>query len=358
MRVFNFSAGPAALPVEVLEQARDQLLDFSGTGASIMEHSHRGGTFVEVAERAEKDLRDLLAIPEDYAVLFLQGGATSQFATAAMNLAAGGSADFVVTGSWGKKAIAEAGRIIDARLAAGTTEGPWTDVPARDGWTLNPDARFVHTTHNETIAGVEYYDTPDVGDVPLVSDMSSCILSRPLDVSGFGLIYAGAQKNIGPAGLTIVIIRRDLLDRSPDSLPSMLSYRVQADKGSMFNTPPTFAWYMAGLVFQWLKDRGGLEAMAERNDAKAALLYDFIDASGFYQSPVAPGARSRMNVPFTLADASHDATFLEESAAAGLINLKGHRSVGGMRASIYNAMPTAGVKALVDFMAEFERKHG
>ncbi len=357
-RVYNFSAGPATLPTEVLERVRDELLDYHDAGASLMELSHRGNQFKHVAEQSESDLRELLSIPADYRVLFLQGGATSQFALVPMNLASAGRADYVLTGSWGKKAFVEAQRLTKARVAAGNAEAPWNDIPAADEWQRDPGADYLHITGNETIAGVEFHTPPDTGDVPLVSDMSSDILSRPLDVSRYGLIYAGAQKNIGPAGLTIVIVREELLTRSRDDLPSMFSYKVQAQKGSMFNTPATFAWYVAGLVFQWLKEQGGVEAMAERNDAKAAALYGVIDASAFYSNPVALEARSRMNVPFTLANPELDSAFLEQAAQAQLINLRGHRSVGGIRASIYNAMPMAGVHALVSFMEEFEKKHG
>jgi len=357
-RVYNFSAGPATLPTQVLERARDELLDYHDTGASLMELSHRGAEFRQVAEQTESDLRELLAMPGDYRVLFLQGGATSQFALVPMNLMASGRADYVLTGSWSKKAFGEAQRLTKARVAAGSAGAPWTDIPPTDEWQRDPGADYLHITGNETIAGVEFHQPPETGEVPLVSDMSSDILSRPIDVSRYGIIYAGAQKNIGPSGLTIVIVREDLLTRSRDDLPSMFSYKVQAEKASMFNTPATFPWYVAGLVFEWLKEQGGVEAMAEANDAKAAALYGTIDASGFYSNPVAVNARSRMNVPFVLANSELDGTFLEEAAQAGLINLKGHRSVGGMRASIYNAMPMEGVQALIAFMKEFERSRG
>ncbi|MEO0997126.1 MAG: 3-phosphoserine/phosphohydroxythreonine transaminase [Pseudomonadota bacterium] len=358
-RVYNFSAGPAALPVEVLQQARDEMLDYRGSGMSVMETSHRGREFSEIAETAESDLRELLGITEDYTVLFLQGGATLQFAAAPLNLAGPEArADYVVTGSWGKKAIAEAGKHCEAHVAASSADTAFDRVPERAGWDTDPGAAFLHYTSNETIGGVEFHDVPESGDVPLVVDMSSNILSRPIDVSRFGLIYAGAQKNIGPAGLTIVILRRDLLARCRDSLPNMLNYSVHAAAGSMSNTPPTYAWYIAGLTFAWLKRQGGLAAMAEVNDRKAAHLYGAVDASGFYSNPVEPASRSRMNVPFVLANPELDATFLSEAADEGLVTLKGHRSVGGMRASIYNAMPYEGVAALVQFMSEFERRRG
>lgn len=358
-RVFNFSAGPATLPEEVLEQARDELLDWHGTGTSVMEMSHRGKAFMSIAERAEADLRELLGVPDDYRVLFLQGGAAGQFAAVPMNLLGDGtSADYAITGNWGKKARKEAGKYCDANVAASTEDGGFTDVPPRSGWDLSADAAYVHYTPNETIQGVEFDWVPDTGDVPLVADMSSSFLSRPLDVSKFGVIYAGAQKNVGPAGVTVVIVREDLLGRGRADTPMVLDYKAQAEAGSMLNTPPCFAWYMAGLTFQWLKRQGGLETIAERNERKAAKLYDFIDGSDFYRNPVAPAARSRMNVPFLLADESLNGAFLEEAEPAGLTGLKGHRSVGGMRASIYNAMPEAGVDALIEFMREFERKNG
>jgi phosphoserine aminotransferase len=358
-RVYNFSAGPAALPLAVLERAREELVDWHGCGMSIMEVSHRGSQFKAVAEKAEADLRALLSIPEDYAVLFLQGGATSQFGAVPLNLAGpDDTADYVVTGSWGKKAVAEAGRFLQARVAADAKASGYTEIPAAEDWDTDRTAAYLHYTPNETIGGVEFHFVPETGDVPLVADMSSTILSRPLDVGRFGLIYAGAQKNIGPAGLTLVIVRGDLLGRAREGTPTMLDYAPMAEAGSMLNTPPTFAWYVAGLVFDWLLEQGGVAAMAETNRRKSELLYGAIDASDFYRSPVRPDCRSWMNVPFTMADPALDPAFLEESAAAGLANLKGHRSVGGMRASIYNAMPLEGVRALVDFMADFERRHG
>jgi phosphoserine aminotransferase len=355
-RVYNFSAGPAALPLAVLERARDELTDYAGSGMSVMELSHRGPAFRDIAARSEQLLRDLLRIPDHYRVLFLQGGATLQFAMAPLNLAAADArVDYVVSGSWGRKAVAEAKRLCRVRIAADGVDSGYTRVPPREGWDTSADAAYLHYTPNETIGGVEFHWVPDTAPVPLVADMSSNILSRPLDVGRFGLIYAGAQKNIGPAGLTLVIIRDDLLSCAREDVPGMLRYEVHAEAGSMSNTPPTFAWYMAGLVFEWLRDQGGLETVGARNDRKAATLYGAIDESDFYANPVETGSRSRMNVPFTLAEPSLDDAFLREAEATGLANLKGHRSVGGMRASLYNAMPQAGVDALVEFMREFER---
>ncbi len=355
-RVINFSAGPAALPLEVLEQARADIPDWQGSGMSVMEVSHRSKPFIAVAEAAEADLRELMGINDDYAVMFLQGGATMQFALLPMNLSQpGDTVDYLLTGSWSKKAVKEAQIVRNANIVADGADSAYTDVPARESWQLNPGAAYFHYTPNETIGGVEIHEPPTVGDVPVLADMSSTILSRPVDVGKFGVIYAGAQKNIGPAGLTLVIMRRDLLDRAPSDLPLILRYKSHADGGSMLNTPPTFGWYLAGLVFQWLKNQGGLAAMGEQNQRKARLLYDAIDASSFYANPVAKMYRSWMNVPFTLARPELDAEFLKLAEQAGLMNLKGHRSVGGMRASIYNAMPEEGVQALVDFMGEFER---
>ncbi|MGI9343542.1 MAG: 3-phosphoserine/phosphohydroxythreonine transaminase [Gammaproteobacteria bacterium] len=355
-RVINFSAGPAALPLEVLERARAEMPDWQGSGMSVMEISHRSKAFIAVAEQAEADLRELLGISDDYAVMFLQGGATLQFALLPMNLSpAGATVDYLVTGSWSKKAAKEAGVIRNLNVVADGGESNYTDVPDAGTWRLDPGAAYFHYTPNETIGGVEIHEPPDVGAVPVVADMSSTILSRPIDVSRFGAIYAGAQKNVGPAGLTIVIMRRELLERAPADVPNIMRYKSHADGGSMLNTPPTFAWYLAGLVFDWVKRQGGLPAMEEQNRAKADLLYGAIDASDFYANPVAKPYRSWMNVPFTLARPELDGEFLAQAEAAGLTNLKGHRSVGGMRASIYNAMPVDGVQALVDFMAEFER---
>lgn len=357
-RVFNFSAGPAALPQAVLERARDELVDWQGTGMSVMEMSHRGKAFMSIAEKAEADLRELMGISDDYSVLFLQGGASSQFAMIPINLLRGKkSADYINTGAWSKKAIAEAKRYCDVNVATTDEANNFTGVPAQGEWKLNKDAAYVHYTPNETIGGVEFPFVPETGDIPLVADMSSSILSRPIDVSQYGLIYAGAQKNIGPAGLTVVIVRKDLMGQVMDGQPSMFDYAIHDKNGSMYNTPPTYGWYLAGLVFEWLKELGGVKAMAEINVRKANKLYAAIDGSDFYANPVVPECRSRMNVPFTLANAELDKTFLEEAEQLGLTTLKGHRSVGGMRASIYNAMPEAGIDALVSFMAEFEQKH-
>ncbi len=355
-RVFNFSAGPATLPQDVLEQAREEMLDWHGSGMSVMEMSHRGKEFVAIAAAAEADLRELMAIPPNYKVLFLQGGATAQFAVIPMNLLRGRvKADYVNTGAWSKKAIKEAKQYCEVNVAASSEAANFTTIPAEGEWRLNDDAAYVHYTPNETIGGVEFHWIPDTGDVPLVADFSSTLLSRPIDVSRYGLIYAGAQKNIGPAGLTVVIVREDLIGEVLPGTPSVFDYKVQAEKDSMLNTPPTYAWYLAGLVFQWIKRNGGLEGMAERNRRKAEKLYSVIDASDFYANPVDPACRSWMNVPFTLADPALDGDFLKQAEAAGLVSLKGHRSVGGMRASIYNAMPEAGVDALLELMAEFER---
>ncbi len=359
-RVYNFSAGPAALPEDVLKQAQQEMLDWHGSGMSVMEMSHRGKEFMSIAAEAEADLRALMAVPANYKVLFLQGGASSQFAMIPMNLIGRtGKVDYFRTGSWSKKAIAEAKRYGEVKVTVDSeVDGHFTRVPAADGFGVSADAAYVHYTPNETIEGVEFPYIPATGDVPLVADMSSTILSRPVDVSRYGLIYAGAQKNIGPAGLTLVIVREDLIGNPLDGTPTMFNYATHAENDSMYNTPPTYGWYLAGLVFKWLKDKGGLTGMAEINRRKAALLYDAIDTSDFYHNPVDPACRSWMNVPFTLADPALDADFLKGASEAGLKTLKGHRSVGGMRASIYNAMPEAGVQALVDFMAEFERTRG
>jgi phosphoserine aminotransferase len=358
VRVFNFSAGPAVLPLPVIEQARDELVDWHG-GMSVMEVSHRSRAFTDVAERAEADLRELLAIPPNHRVLFMQGGATAQFSAVPLNLAgSGATADYVNTGHWSERTIREARRFVDVAIAADEAESGYTTVPAQGALTLTPGAAYVHYTPNETIGGVEFPYIPETGAVPLVADMSSTILSRPLEVSRFGLIYAGAQKNIGPAGLTVVIVRDDLIRDARPGTPMVFDYRAVADAGSMLNTPPTFAWYFAGLVFQWIRNEGGLSAMASRNRAKAEMLYGAIDASQFYSNPVARVCRSWMNVPFRLAKPELDRTFLAEADVAGLTNLAGHRAVGGMRASIYNAMPAAGVTALVDFMRDFERRYG
>ena len=359
MRVFNFSAGPAVLPEEVLRKAAEEMLDWHGSGMSVMEMSHRGKEFIAIAEEAEADLRSLMAIPANYKVLFLQGGATLQFAMVPINLLRGkAAADYVNTGEWSKKAIKEAQSFCKVNVAATAEEGKFAYVPERGGWQLDPNAAYVHVCTNETIGGVEFHWVPDTGAVPLVADMSSHILSRPIDVSKYGLIYAGAQKNIGPAGLTIVIVRDDLVGHAPKGTASMLDYKVHADAQSMSNTPATYAIYVAGLVFKWLERQGGLAAMERKNVAKARLLYDYLGDSTLFRSPVRESDRSRMNIPFTLRDESLDAEFLKGAEARGMVQLKGHRSVGGMRASIYNAMPIEGVKALVDYMKEFEAKHG
>lgn len=358
-RVFNFSAGPAALPEPVLRQAADEMLDWHGSGMSVMEMSHRGKEFIGIHAEAEALARELLGIPSNYKVLFLQGGAIGENAIVPMNLLGQKtSIDVVDTGEWSKKTIKEAGKYCRANVVASAKASGYTTIPKRESWTLDPDAAYVHICSNETIGGVQYHFVPEVGSVPLVADMSSDIMSRPVDVSKFGLIYAGAQKNLGPAGLTIVIVRDDLLDRALPITPSAFSYREQAEADSMLNTPPTYAIYIAGLVFRWIKARGGLAAMAEHNARKAKVLYDYLEASSFYRSPVAPDCRSLMNVPFKLKDESLDEAFLKGAQARGMLQLKGHRSVGGMRASIYNAMPIEGVQALVAYMQEFERQHG
>lgn len=357
-RKFNFSAGPAGLPEEVLAQAQQELLDWHGKGLSIMEMSHRSDEFVSVAEQAEQDLRDLMGISSAYKVLFLQGGATSQFSMIPMNLLRGKTnADYINTGIWSKKAIKEAARYCDVSIA-GSSEGNGNiAVPTQAELKLNTDAAYLHYTPNETIGGLEYDYIPESGDVPLVADLSSTILSRQLDVDKFGLIYAGAQKNIGPAGLTVVIVREDLLGSVVAGTPTMFDYKVHADADSMCNTPPTFGWYLAGLVFKWLKAQGGVAAMEKANQRKQAKLYAAIDASDFYANPMAVANRSWMNVPFTLAEDALDALFLQQAEEAGLLNLQGHRSVGGMRASIYNAVPEAAVDALISFMQQFEKQH-
>jgi len=357
-RVYNFSAGPAALPLDVLNIIRNDLPDWQGTGMSVMEVSHRSAEFVELAARCEANLRKLLAIPDDYSVLFPQGGATMQMAMAPLNLAGkDDTADYVVTGSWGKKAAGEAAKFCRARVSANAADKNFTYIPDQSGWERSDDAAYLHYTPNETIAGVEFHYVPG-GDVPLVADMSSTILSRPIEVSKFGVIYAGAQKNIGPAGITVVIVRKDLLERAPDSLPHLMTWKSYATSDSMTNTPPTFAWYVADLVFSWLEEQGGLTAIGKINERKASKLYAAIDGSDFYSNPVAVDCRSWMNVPFILADADLDARFLADSKAAGLTNLKGHRSVGGMRASIYNAVSEEAVDALIDFMQQFEKENG
>lgn len=345
------------LPTEVLQQAQAELLDFQGLGSSVMEMSHRGDAFQLVHAQAKADLAELLSLPQDYEILFLQGGATAQFSQLAMNLLHG-KADYLVTGQWGSKAAKVARSYGQVQIAASTESEHFRRAPAQAELQLDARADYVHYTPNETIGGVEFGYVPDTGNVPLIGDFSSTILSRPLDVSRFGMIYAGAQKNIGPSGLVVVIIRRDLLARQAHSMPELLSYAAQQRNDSMINTPPTFGIYLAGLVFKWLKRQGGLPAMAEHNRVKASALYDFIDGHDFYHNPIALDSRSWMNVPFTLADAGLEAEFLRQSEAAGLHTLAGHRSVGGMRASIYNAMPKEGVEALVRFMADFAKRMG
>jgi len=357
-RKYNFCAGPAALPEAVLEQAKAELSDWQGRGLSVMEMSHRSKEFVEIAARAERDFRELLNIGDDYAVLFLQGGASMQFAAVPLNLFDGKDvADYVHTGQWSSKAIKEAKRYGKVNVVASAEDTNFSSVPAFDTWKLSEDAAYLHYIANETIGGVEFSFTPKV-KAPLVADMSSTILSRPINVNHFGAIYAGAQKNIGPAGLTIVIVRRDLLGKSLSSCPTMLDYKTAADNDSMYNTPPTFAWYLAGLVFQWLKDLGGLTEMEKINRRKAEKLYGYIDNSGFYRNPVEVQSRSLMNIPFVLADEKFDKLFLSGAEQANLLNLAGHRSVGGMRASIYNAVPEAAVDALIAYMKDFAQRNG
>jgi phosphoserine aminotransferase len=359
-RAYNFCAGPAALPEAVLTEAREQLLDWQGRGTSVMEISHRSQAFMqEVATAAEQDLRDLLAIPDNYRVIFSQGGAAAQFSLVPLNLGRRGrQADYLNTGIWSKKALTEAGRYLAVNVAADGAESRYTAIPDPATWRLDPGAAYCHYTPNETIGGVEFGYIPACEEVPLVADMSSTLLSRPLDISRFGVIYAGAQKNIGPAGITLLIVREDLLEGALPATPATLTWKIQAENDSMYNTPPTFSWYLSGLVFRWLKGQGGVAAMARINRRKAEKLYAAIDQSDFYSNPVAPEARSWMNVPFILADESLNGEFLRQSEAAGLLNLKGHRSVGGMRASIYNAVPEAAVDALIRFMSEFAQRHG
>jgi phosphoserine aminotransferase len=357
-RIFNFGAGPAAMPIEVLEKAKWELVNWHEAGLSVMEMSHRGEDFVQIAAEAQADLRKLARIPENYKILFLQGGATMHFSAVPMNLLRGrGKIDFVNTGEWSKKAVSEAKKFAEANVVASSEDRNFTYVPKEPTWKRSRDAAYLHICSNETIGGVEFHFTPDTGDTPLVADMSSHILSRPLDVSKYGLIYAGAQKNIGPAGLVIVIAREDLLGQAMPQTPTVLDYGKMADADSMINTPPTFSVYLAGLTFKWLLERGGLEGIEQANVRKATRLYDYLDSQDFYANPVAVEDRSRMNVPFTLRDAAFDAAFLAQAEALGLSQLKGHRSVGGMRASIYNAMPIEGVEALIAFMEEFREKH-
>lgn len=359
-RAYNFSAGPATLPEAVLRQAQEEMLDWHGVGASIVELSHRGPEFMQVAAEAEADLRTLMSIPDDYALLFLAGGATTAQALIPLNFAAPGqAADYVVTGHWGKTALKQARPYVAANVAANGEAGGFRDIPARADWQLSADAAYVHYTANETIHGVEFRDIPDTGDVPLVADFSSSIVSEPLDVSRFGVIYAGAQKNLGPVGISVVIVRRDLLERSGQPRAEIFDYRAHLKGESMLNTPPTWNWYLAGLVFKWMLAEGGVVEFAKRNARKSALLYEVIDGSGgFYRNEVAASVRSRMNVPFFLRDDALDKPFLAQAQDAGLISLKGHRALGGMRASIYNAMPEAGVQALAAFMRDFQQRYG
>lgn len=359
-KIFNFCAGPAMLPEAVMEQAQQEFRNWQGLGVSVMEVSHRSPEFMAMAAEAEQDLRDLLEIPDNYKVLFCHGGGRGQFAAVPLNLLNDKlDADYLLTGQWSKAAVAEAknhARITETNIMTETADAKISVLPSAD-WPVNAGAAYVHYCPNETIEGIELFDIPETGVVPLVADMSSTILSRPIDVSKFGVIYAGAQKNIGPSGLAIVIVREDLIGKARKTIPSIFDYKVQADADSMYNTPPTYAWYLAGLVFKWLKEQGGLAEIEKKNIAKAELLYDFIDNSKFYTNKVDSSVRSRMNIPFTLRDDSLNETFLKESKAAGLLTLKGHKIVGGMRASIYNAMPIEGVQALVDFMSQFEKRY-
>jgi phosphoserine aminotransferase len=358
-RVFNFSPGPAMLPEPVLARAQAELLDWRGSGMSVMEVSHRGTDFIEFAAKSERDLRALLGVPASYKVLFLQGGATLQFAAVPLNLAPPGAVvDYVVTGNWGEKAVQEAERYVRVNVAANAKASKFTTIPEPKTWKVSDSAAYLHYTPNETVFGVEFHSIPEVSKAPLVVDMSSTLLSRPVDVSRFGVIYAGAQKNIGPAGLAIVIVREDLIGKARRETPGVVDFKLMAENDSMWNTPSTLAWYFAGLVFEWLAEQGGLAAMGKRNERKAAKLYAAIDSSGYYKNPVDKACRSWMNVPFTLPNPDLDKPFLQEAKAAGLTNLKGHRVVGGMRASLYNAMPEAGVDALVAFMADFAKRHG
>ncbi|WP_024868810.1 3-phosphoserine/phosphohydroxythreonine transaminase [Pseudoxanthomonas suwonensis] len=359
-RAYNFSAGPATLPEAVLRQAQAEMLDWNGVGASIVELSHRGAEFIGVAAQAEADLRRLMSIPDDYAVLFLAGGATTHQALLALNFAdSGQTVDYVVTGHWSRTAIKQVRPYVNVHVAASSEAGGFRDIPPRDSWSLSADAAYVHITANETIHGVEYRETPDVGDVPLFADFSSSIASEPMDVSKYGLIYAGAQKNLGPVGISVVIVRRDLLERAGQPRADIFTYASHAARDSMLNTPPTWNWYLLGLTVKWMLDEGGVEEFARRNAAKAALVYGAIDGSGgFYRNEVAPAVRSRMNIPFFLPDGELTARFVSESKAGGLLALKGHKAVGGIRASLYNAMPVAGAQALVDFMRDFQQRNG
>ena len=359
-RPYNFSAGPAAIPEEVLQQAAAEMLDWHGSGMSVMEMSHRGKEFISIYEQAEADLRDLLAVPDNFRILFMQGGGLAENAVVPLNLSQGGDVDFVLTGSWSQKSHKEAGKFAQAHIAASAQATGFTTIPAASTWQLTPGCRYVHICSNETIHGVEFHELPDLQalgcDAPLVVDFSSHVASRPVDWSRVGLAFGGAQKNLGPAGLTLVVVRDDLIGHAMAHCPSAFDYKLVADNQSMYNTPPTYAIYMAGLTFQWLKRLGGISAMESRNVAKARLLYDFIDNSSLYINKVDTSCRSRMNVPFFLRDESRNEAFLVGAREHGLLQLKGHKSVGGMRASIYNAMPLEGVQALVDYMQEFEQK--
>ena len=359
-RAYNFSAGPATLPEPVLQRAAADMMEWPGAGASIVELSHRGPEFMQVAAEAEADLRRLLSVPDGHAVLFIAGGATTQQALIPLNLAAPGQpADYVVTGHWGKTALKQARPYVATHVAASGEDGGFRDIPARGTWQVSADAAYLHLTANETIHGIEFREVPDSGDVPLVADFSSSIASEPLDISRFGMVYAGAQKNLGPVGIGIAIIRRDLLERDGQPRADIFDFRSHAKADSMLNTPPTWNWYLLGLTVKWMLDEGGVAEFARRNARKSALLYSVIDGSGgFYRNEVAPAVRSRMNVPFFLHDDALDKPFLEEAKAAGLISLKGHRALGGMRASLYNAMPEAGVQALAQFMGDFRQRHG
>lgn len=358
-RIYNFGAGPAMLPVEVMQQARAEFTDWHGKGISVMEMSHRSDDFISIAEQAERDLRELLLIPGHYKVLFLQGGATSQFAMAPLNLLRDKkTADYLHTGLWSGKAIKEARRFCEVNIALSSENNGFTSIPPADSWHLNPDAAYVYYTDNETVHGVEFHNFPETGHVLLVSDMTSNLLSRPVDFSHYGMVFAGAQKNLGPAGLVVVIIREDLIGHAASNVPSMYDYAVHLREHSMFNTPPTYSWYMAGLVLNWVRQQGGVKEMERRAGQKSGKLYRFIDNSDFYHNPVAKDCRSRMNIPFTLADDTLDSRFIAGANSNGLLALAGHRAVGGMRASIYNAMPEEGVDVLIDFMSSFERRYG
>jgi len=360
-RPYNFSAGPATIAPEVLQQAASEMLDWHGSGMGVMEMSHRGKEFISIYEQAQADLRELLAIPKHFHILFMQGGGLAENAIVPLNLSGGGTADFVVTGAWSQKSFKEAGRFCRPHLAASSEAGGYTTLPAPATWQLSPDARYVHLCSNETIHGVEFHELPDMAALgskaPLVVDFSSQVASRAVDWSRVGLAFGGAQKNLGPAGLTLVVVREDLLGHALPACPSAFDYKTVADNQSMYNTPPTYAIYMAGLIFQWLKKQGGVPAIEARNIAKARLLYEAIDQSQFYVNHVAKDCRSRMNVPFFLRDEARNDAFLAGAKAAGLLQLKGHKAVGGMRASLYNAMPLAGVQTLVEYMREFERTH-